>query len=100
FVLVEEGEKLGPKAQGEGVHLDSAEAPDDEVAVFVNEHHDAQHDDERHDVAGSRQNIVHRLELPRTLDHAAFARNRADAENVIDSQKIERASSEKPVLTF
>ena len=34
------------------------------------------------------------------LDHAAFERNRSNAENVIDSKKIERASSEKPVPTF
>jgi protein ImuA len=34
------------------------------------------------------------------LDHAAFRRNRLNAENVIDSKSVERASSEKPVPTF
>jgi squalene synthase HpnD len=50
-----------------------------------------------------------RLYLPREAleragvdvpDHAAFRRNRLNAENVIDSKSIERASSEKPVPTF
>jgi 5-oxoprolinase (ATP-hydrolysing) subunit C len=31
------------------------------------------------------------------LDHAAFERNRANAENVIDSKSLERASREEPV---
>jgi len=34
------------------------------------------------------------------LDHAAFRRNRLNAENVIDSKKVERALREKPVSTF
>ena len=34
------------------------------------------------------------------LDHAAFEQNHPNAENVIDSKKIERASSEKPVPIF
>ena len=34
------------------------------------------------------------------LDHAAFERNRSNAENVIDSKSLERASREKPVPTF
>ena len=34
------------------------------------------------------------------LDHAAFRRNRRNAENVIDSKRRERASCEKPVSTF
>ncbi len=34
------------------------------------------------------------------LDHAAFERNRSNAENVIDFKELERAPSEKPVPTF
>ena len=34
------------------------------------------------------------------LDHAAFERNRSNAENVIDSKGLQRASREKPVPTF
>ncbi|PWB91670.1 hypothetical protein C5688_03925 [Methylocystis sp. MitZ-2018] len=34
------------------------------------------------------------------LDHAAFGRNRPNADNVIDSQSLERALCEKPVPTF
>jgi protein ImuA len=34
------------------------------------------------------------------LNHAAFEQNRSNAENVIDSRELERASSEKPVPTF
>jgi uncharacterized protein len=36
----------------------------------------------------------------RLIDHAAFRRKRLNAENVIDSEKLERASSEKPASTF
>ena len=38
-----------------------------------------------------------RVEAP---DHAAFRRNRLNAENVIDSRKLERALREEPVSTF
>jgi protein SCO1 len=34
------------------------------------------------------------------LDHAAFRRNRLNAENVIDSKNLERALFEKPAFTF
>ncbi|MCX7899704.1 MAG: hypothetical protein N2444_06435, partial [Methylocystis sp.] len=34
------------------------------------------------------------------VDHAAFGRNRPNAENVIDSKSVERALSEKPDSTF
>jgi hypothetical protein len=34
------------------------------------------------------------------LDHAAFRRNRLNAENVIDSKKLERDLCEKPASTF
>jgi hypothetical protein len=34
------------------------------------------------------------------MDHAAFRRNRPNAENVIDSRKLERAIGEKLVSTF
>jgi predicted secreted hydrolase len=34
------------------------------------------------------------------IDHAAFERNRSNADAVIDSKNLERASSEKPVPTF
>jgi hypothetical protein len=34
------------------------------------------------------------------LDHAAFGRNRPNADNVIDSKSLERALREKPVPTF
>ncbi|MBM3551345.1 MAG: hypothetical protein FJX45_06140 [Alphaproteobacteria bacterium] len=33
-------------------------------------------------------------------DHAAFGRNRPNADNVIDSISLERARREKPVPTF
>ena len=36
----------------------------------------------------------------RAPDHAAIGRSRLIAENVIDSQSIERAHSEKPVAVF
>ncbi|TLG76839.1 hypothetical protein FEV16_08830 [Methylocystis sp. B8] len=36
----------------------------------------------------------------RTLDHAAFGRNRPNADNVIDSKSLERALREKPDSTF
>jgi uncharacterized membrane protein len=35
-----------------------------------------------------------------SLDHAAFRRNRPNAENVVDSNSIERAQREKPVPAF
>ncbi|HTO80021.1 MAG TPA: hydantoinase/oxoprolinase family protein [Methylocystis sp.] len=38
--------------------------------------------------------------LARRLDHAAFERNLSNADNVIDSKSLERASREKPVSTF
>ncbi|MBM3561928.1 MAG: hypothetical protein FJX48_01965 [Alphaproteobacteria bacterium] len=34
------------------------------------------------------------------LDHAAFGRNRPNADNVIDSKRLERALCEKPDSTF
>ncbi len=34
------------------------------------------------------------------LDHKAFSRDRLNAENVIDSENLERASCEKPAYTF
>jgi hypothetical protein len=34
------------------------------------------------------------------LDHAAFERKRSNADDVIDSKSLERASREKPVSTF
>ncbi|MBM3561770.1 MAG: hypothetical protein FJX16_03375 [Alphaproteobacteria bacterium] len=37
---------------------------------------------------------------PSSLDHAAFGRNRPNADNVIDSKSLERARCEKPVPTF
>jgi SulP family sulfate permease len=40
------------------------------------------------------------MTTPQTQDHAAFRRNRLNAENVIDSKSMERASSEKPDSTF
>jgi hypothetical protein len=40
------------------------------------------------------------LARPRPLDHAAFRRNRLNAENVIDSKKLERDLCEKPASTF
>ncbi|MEF3367143.1 squalene--hopene cyclase [Methylocystis sp. 9N] len=39
-------------------------------------------------------------QLGDTLDHAAFGRNRPNADNVIDSKSLERASREKPGSTF
>ncbi len=38
--------------------------------------------------------------FPGALDHAAFRRNRLNAENVIDSKSLERDLREKPVSTF
>ncbi len=40
------------------------------------------------------------LAQDRAEDHAAFGRNRPNAENVIDSRSLERAACEKPVPTF
>ncbi|PPC86185.1 MAG: hypothetical protein CTY36_18135 [Methylocystis sp.] len=38
--------------------------------------------------------------LRTALDHAAFGRNRPNADNVIESKSLERAQREKPVPTF
>ncbi|AZG76369.1 hypothetical protein EHO51_06290 [Methylocystis rosea] len=35
-----------------------------------------------------------------STDHAAFGRNRPNADNVIDCQSLERSLREKPVPTF
>jgi SagB-type dehydrogenase family enzyme len=48
--------------------------------------------------SGSSSRVeARRVETP---DHAAFRRNRLNAENVIDSEKLERALREKPASTF
>ncbi|MEF3364915.1 double-strand break repair helicase AddA [Methylocystis sp. 9N] len=40
------------------------------------------------------------VDIVATLDHAAFGRNRPNADNVIDSESLERALREKPASTF
>ncbi|MBM3578175.1 MAG: hypothetical protein FJX40_11050 [Alphaproteobacteria bacterium] len=40
------------------------------------------------------------LHLTFPLDHAAFRRNRLNADDVIDSKSLERALREKPASTF
>ncbi len=89
---------LGVRADSPAEYLRRGDEPPAEAAGASNSEGSA--------ISASADNFV-ALRAPSSphvasdaLDHAAFGRNRPNADNVIDSKSLERAMCEKPVPTF
>src|ERR1035441_3128756 len=58
-----DAEEAGAEADGEGLDADSAQLGDGEMAEFVNDHHDADEDDESDDCDNDLVKVLHRVRV-------------------------------------
>ena len=72
-VPVREADDLGPEPEREGVDLHAAPAADEEMAELVEEHHDGQHEEERHECSRTRKSRGRGSSMPPTSGAAARA---------------------------